>query len=304
MFQSLLVPLDGSHFSEQSIPTAAAIAGECGAALYLVHVHVPYVPHDLTLAPEFEPEGIELGPGDEQHREDEREYLERLGQGVSGVVEGGVRTELLDGPVCDALEEFADKADADLIVIASHGHTGVERLWLGSVTSALAHDTPRPLLVLRPVTGEDRVLGPTHFHHILVSLDGSTECEAILDPVRALGAMGATITLLHVVSEGMVLGARTFPLPPGETEGVMDRADEYLQSIARRIESDVSSVSIHVERAPSPVRGILRVADDLKADLIALSTHGYGGIRRAVLGSVADKVLRAAPQPVLLKRPE
>ena len=149
MFRSLLVPLDGSHFSEQSIPTAAAIAGECGAALYLVHVHVPYVPHDLTLAPEFEPAGIELGPGDEQHRTQEREYLERLGQGVSGVVEGGVTTRLLDGPVCDALENFADKADADLIVIASHGRSGLERAVFGSVAERVLRTSDQTVMVTK-----------------------------------------------------------------------------------------------------------------------------------------------------------
>jgi len=179
----------------------------------------------------------------------------------------------------------------------------VERLWLGSVAEALARETSQPLLVLRPKAGDDEVLGTKHFNNVLVCLDGSKQGEVILEPVRALGQMGARVSLLHVVSQGVMVGARSFPLPHDRREDVMERADDYLQALAWRLEEDCGPVAIHVEEAADPARGILRVVQDLEVELIALTTHGYGGIRRALLGSVADKVLRGAQQPVLLKKP-
>lgn len=303
MFQSLLVPLDGSQVSEQSIPTAAALAGKAGAALRLVHVHVPYELQNMKFTPEQQPQEVELGEEDERHRQEEREYLERLSQELGGVVEGGVETRVLDGPVAVAIEEFAEESHTDLIVIASHGRAGKKRLSLGSVPSALAHYPTQPLLVLHPIAGEGRVLGPLHFNHILVGLDGSKESETILDPVITLGLMGATITLLHVVSEGTMLDEQAFPLPPEEIGDVLDQADRYLESIVRRLGPGVGHVAIQAEQASSPAKGILRAADDLEVDLVAMATHGYGGIHKTVMGSVADEVLRAAPQPVLLKMP-
>ncbi len=84
---------------------------------------------------------------------------------------------------------------------------------------------------------------------------------------------------------------------------IMDQADEYLESVARRLEDDLGQVFIHVERSPNPAEGILQVADGLGVDLVAMATHGRRGLRRALLGSVADKVLRTSTRPVLLKKP-
>ena len=303
MFQSILVPLDGSHFSEQSIPTAANLAAECDASLHLVHVHVPRVIYPPTPDATFPYEGVASGGLDDEYRRGEVEYMDRLARNIENVPKEDLDTTVLDGRVSDALREFVDESDVDLIVMASHGHTGVERLWLGSVTETLARRTTKPLLILRPAEGGDEPQSRMPPEHVLVALDGSDESEAVLGPVRALGKMGARATLLHVVSDGSMFGAEGFPLLPNDLEMIMDQADTYLESVARRLEDDLSQVSIHVEVALNPARGILEVAEDLGVDLLAIGTHGRTGLRRALLGSVADKVLRAATRPVLLKKP-
>jgi nucleotide-binding universal stress UspA family protein len=302
MFRSLLVPLDGSQFSEQSIPTATVIARESGAVLHILHVHAPLRYPNVIADPWFEGVQINLELHDDEDHETKERYLERLARSIPGGIEGGIDTTVLDGSVSDTILEFAEESHADLIVLASHGHTGVDRLWLGSVTDTLVRQTEQPLLVLRPVVSEERAL-PLRFENVLVCLDGSVESEVILEPVRKLKEMGPRVTLLHVISEGAMFGLEAFPLPPDRLEDVMDRADEYLQSVARGLEADLGPISLHVERAPDPARGIIRVSQDLDIDLVAMATHGYGGLRRALLGSVADKVLRAVPQPVLLNRP-
>lgn len=230
--------------------------------------------------------------------------MDRLARSIGNVPKEDLDTRILEGRVSDAIRKFADESNVDLIVMASHGHTGVERLWLGSVTEALARRTTKPLLILRPSEDGEEPLKPIRIGHVLVCLDGSDESEAILAPVRALGQMGAKVTLLHVVSEGGMFGAEGFPIRPDGLEMIMDRADEYLDSVARGLEPDLGYVSLHVEMAPNPAKGILQVAEGLDVDLVAMATHGRTGLRRALLGSVADKVLRAATRPVLLKKPD
>jgi nucleotide-binding universal stress UspA family protein len=304
MFRSILVPLDGSHFSEQSIPTAADFAADYDASLHLVHVHIPPMVSHLAADSAVPYAGVASEGWDEECRRGELEYMDRLARNIGNVPAEDLDTRILDGRVSDAIRKFADESDVDLIVMASHGHTGVERLWLGSVTEALARRTTKPLLILRPSENGEEPLKPMRVEHVLVGLDGSDESEAILAPVRALGKMGAKVTLLHVVSEGGMFGAEGFPLRPDGLERIMDRADEYLDSVARGLEADLGHVSLHVEMAANPAKGILHVAESLGADLVAMATHGRTGLRRALLGSVADKVLRAATRPVLLKKPE
>lgn len=293
MFESLLVPLDQSEFSEHSLPTAIALAGESGAALHLVHVHVPRVPDHMLSDTRYQFQGLDLDEYDRMHKVREEKYLEEVARRAVGPLPGGPSATLLDGPVPEAIRCFADLAEADLIVVTRRGQGIASRLWRGSVTDALAREITRPILILHPLGRETGVSEPIHFENVLVCLDGSDACETILEPVRDLGQLGAHLTLLHVLS------ARPSKLPEFHPEWV----EEYLQSVARDIEDDCPSVRIQVERAREPATGILRVAKELQSDLIALATEGRGRLHRVLLGSVADEVLRKSPLPVLLRRP-
>jgi nucleotide-binding universal stress UspA family protein len=83
----------------------------------------------------------------------------------------------------------------------------------------------------------------------------------------------------------------------------MAKAGEYLEKLADELREDGLQVDIHVEEHEAPGRAIAALADKLDADVIALATHGYGGFKRALLGSVADKVLRSSPLPLLVQSP-
>ena len=84
----------------------------------------------------------------------------------------------------------------------------------------------------------------------------------------------------------------------------MHKAREYLEGKAAELRSQGLAAEAHVEEHEAPGRAIAAIADKLGADVIALATHGYGGLRRALLGSVADKVLRSSPLPLLVQRPK
>ena len=217
--------------------------------------------------------------------------------------ENRICSALLEGYVTEALERHAREIDAKLIIMTTHGRTGVSRAWLGSVADSLVRHSNFPLLVIRPL--EDGETFPeVRFQHFLVPLDGSETGEKILEPAVELAkATGARFTLLHVVSPQLTVGTRVSPLPAGQRDGRSEKAEAYLAGVADGLEKEGVEATSRIETHFAPARAILKVAEEEDVDLIALATHGYGGLKRALLGSVADKVLRSSRLPLLVQRP-
>lgn len=303
MLRSLVVPLDGSEFSERTLPLAGRVAAATGAALHLVHVHASHPPEQLLSNTQFHYEGLDMAEYDERHRAEERKYLARLGASMGK--ESSVETMLLeDGNVAEAIARYASSVGADMVLITTHGHTGVSRMWLGSVADALVRLTTLPLLVIHPAHGGYVPADVASLRHVLVPLDGSELSESILGAATELArAAKARMTLLHVVSSSAMLGTRIFPLLPDDVAPALEKATDYLDRIAAGLRTDGMEVAVHVEEHDAPGPAIADIAGRLGADVIALATHGYGGLKRALLGSVADKVLRGSPLPLLVQRP-
>ncbi len=303
MLQSLLVPLDGSEFSELALPLAQALAKATGASLHLAHVHVPHPPDHFLSNTQFHYEGLDMEEYEAHHRSQEQAYLDEVEARVSK--DTPVDTALLEGHVAEEVARHAEGVKADLVLITTHGHTGVSRMWLGSVADALIRTTCFPLLVVHPAVGSHVPAEVRSFRHIMVPLDGSELSATILGPASELAnATGAKLTLVHVVRSSAVLGTRIFPVLPDDIAPAMEKAGEYLEGKAAELRAMGLTVDTHVEEHEAPGRAIAAIADKLDADLIALATHGYGGLKRALLGSVADKVLRSSPLPLLVRRPE
>jgi nucleotide-binding universal stress UspA family protein len=302
MLQSLLVPLDGSDFSERTLPLARGLAQATGASLHLAHVHVAHTPDHFLSNTQFHFEGLDLAEYDQRHRREEEVYLAEMEAKVSA--DAKVDSALLEGSVAEKIAEYASRIQADMVLMTTHGHTGVNRMWLGSVADALVRHTTLPLLILHPAPGTHVPRDVTSIEHILVPLDGSELSTSILGPATDLAsAVGARLTLLHVVSSTAPLGPRIFPLLPADIETALERAQEQLESVAEGLRAEGLDVGTQVEAHDAVGRAIAEIGERLGADLIALATHGYGGVKRALLGSVADKVLRSSPLPILMKRP-
>ena len=302
MLQSLLVPLDGSEFSERTLPLAQALAKATGASLHLAHVHVPHPPDHFLSNTQFQYEGLDLEEYEAHHRDQEQSYLD----GVVGRMEchPPVDSVLLEGHVAEEVAQYGEAIGADMILITTHGHTGVSRMWLGSVADALIRITHLPVLVVHPAFGQHVPCDVLGFKHIMVTLDGSELSASILGAAADVAkASGARLTLVHVVSSSAVLGTRIFPLIPDDVAPAMQKAGEYLEAQAEGLRAQGLTVGTHVEEHEAPGRAIAAIADKLDADLVALATHGYGGLKRALLGSVADKVLRSSALPLLVQRP-
>ena len=299
MYRALLVPLDGSRFSEHALPLAAGIARRAGAALQLVRVHPPTVVGEGVVA---------FGTPDKDAWLQEYAYLDavaaRLGA-ATGVV---ATTRVLDGPVAAVLHEHAVGQGIDLVVMATHGYGPFSRFWLGSVADQLAHRLPMPLLLVRPHDAPvDLARGPA-LGRLLVGLDGSARAEEALKPALDLARLtGATLALLRVVLRPPVYGLDLPGYAAAGTdlavlEDLQADARDYLQGVADRLRGEGAAVEARVVVHTHAASAILEEASRTGCDLIALETRGRRGVPRLFLGSVADKVVRGAGVPVLLHR--
>jgi nucleotide-binding universal stress UspA family protein len=295
----ILVPLDGSDLAERAVPVAAELARRAGVELRLVHVHDPVAAEPIYVEglPVIDDQMRSLG------REHEQAYLDRAPQRLAPGAT--VSVDLLDGPVATAIVRYAERNGARLIVVTSHARGGFERAWLGSVTDEMVRVSHVPLLVVRPEPGD--VSGS--FRRILVPLDGSLAGESILEHAVRLARLEpeAELVILQVVQpivqKAWVLSAAINASTVGGDQSQVDSAEEYLDGVARRLETSGIRVRARVRSAALVAPAILNVAREEKVDVVALATHGRSGVARLMLGSVADKLLRGSHTPILLFRP-
>jgi nucleotide-binding universal stress UspA family protein len=304
MLRSLMVPLDGSGFSEYSLPLAGKVARLTGASLHLAHVHAPYEPDQLLFTTPFQFEHVSMAEYDMRHRDDEERYMSGLADRLSG--EGAsVDAKILDGEeVVDELMDYADTVESDMIVMTSHGRSGLSRTWLGSVADALVRRTNRPIIVMHPkaaLTVPD--LGRS-IRRILVALDGSALAESVLGPASDLArATGARLTLAQVVARPQSFGEASAAAGAGFVDPDYAEAVRYLEATAVPLRHTGLEVATHVRAGLAPAPMLTQMADQLLADLVAIATHGRGGVKRTLLGSVADQLLRSTSVPILVMRP-
>lgn len=302
MYNSILLPLDGSSFAEEAVPLAGLLARSFGAHLHLVHVIRP--------APDVD---FKTPEQDLDWRNQVREAAsEAMGEIAGGLRRGGVdvRAEVREGRVVDTLLESAEEREVDLAVLTTHGAGGFRRWWLGSVADALLRRSEVPVLLVRPWDDtRDRTPEEPRFSKVLVPLDGSRGAETALAHARALRErLGVQLVLVQVVPSPLDVGT-LYGIPAVKVEGETRRKHKeaalaYLEGKARELRGDGESdgVDVRVVEASGAAEGILEAVRASGADLLVMSTHGRGGVSRAVVGSVADKVIRGAVPPVLAVR--
>lgn len=322
MFSRILVPLDGSQRAEQALPVAARISQATHGAVILVQIlsSVAYVGAEYM--PPIDTIGLQL-------REAE-EYLRSLTrsadlQGIPSSVkaqEGAL--------VADDILKLVAHEHADLLILCTHGRTGLVRWAFGSVAERLIHHACIPVLVLR-TDG----LSPTLVQHepnqpiqVLVPLDGSVLAEAALVPAAYLATALAAPSraILHLLEVldltyiGTEQGGRV-PMDRKSRQAVREGAKQYLSGLATRLaEGDLGTPGLQVIWSVledvDAAAAIIDVAENghdrvdeeagrttTPSDLICMATHGRSGLQRWVLGSITERVLQSAKLPVLVVRP-
>lgn len=301
--RTILVPLDGSVAAEQALPLATAIARRTGASLHLVQIE------PRALSPRHR-----VPAWDAALRQRALVYLRETAERVrADGVDASVAVR--GGAIAAGLLREAERHGAGLVVMTTHGHGPVGRAWFGSIADEMIRTAGMPVLLVRSrAQGEATT---REVSRVVVPLDGSPLAEQALEHAAALArAFDAPVALARVVGgqeagRGVPAEARssagagaTAPEsePPRAAEEA--EAEAYLERTARRFaaEHDVR-VEHALLRGEFPADAILSFPREPETEIIALTTHGLSGVRRLLLGSVADKVVRAAAGPVLVFRP-
>ena len=301
MYKMIMVPTDGSGFDREAIRVALRVAERSQARVRLVRVHST----GAFFGMESSPEGATVSVAVLQKERDRiLGELYALAAECRNTSDAKIGVSLEDGPVPDALQAYASRNKIDLIVISSHGRGGISRLSLGSVTDSLIRHTTIPVLVVKPHASYLNPEAGEPFRRIVVPLDGSDLAEQILPEVVALAKVDdARLTLLHV------LVPRTSPqkaivddeIPCWDMD--MATAHAYLFRTAAKLREVGFLTTTEVVIDENIAQAIADYAGGVRADLVAIATHGRGGISRALRGSVADVVTRTSRASMLVFRP-
>ena len=302
MFDEIVVPVDGSPFGELALPMALGIACKSGGEVRVVNIITPLpITHPPEQRDPFEEERLAYALGETEA------YLEELQKRV--ILSGcdvPISCHIEVGSVVEALDQHVRDAKADLLVMTTHGRGPLRRAWLGSVADGLLRRTPCPILALRPMEGEELKLEERVYGRILVTLDGSPESREILPLARGLAHVtGARLTLFRVIPPHFSLSSPFTSHASHEFGGFESEetaAREALEKEAASLREEGFTVEVETLTGAHPAEGILEFAERGDVDVVAMATHGRGGVARLVLGSVADKVIRGGNTPVLLHR--
>lgn len=309
---TIVVPLDGSMLAEQILPYARALAPLLNARLRLVEV-VAEPAHELVSSAGLT---VLYGTGDALDREQSRqrwELEEAFARGETYIdsqtrrlEDAGlaVQSNILGGQPAEVIIELAHEPHTRLVAMATHGRGGMQRWALGSVADRVAQASPAPVLLVR--AAQHRPAVDFSLKHILVPLDGSELARQALPLACELArAAGAKITLIQAISpkiEGYP-SLLTQPLPSYGVilNALQIAAQQELDQTAeqlRQLELPVATAVVTGHAAEV----IVDEATKCAASMIVMATHGYGGLRRWALGSVADQVLHATDLPLMLVR--
>lgn len=289
--KKILVPLDGSAVAEEILRYVEMLARRSGAAVILLRVVSFLWPSEHAHLREM---------GDNMDKE-ASEYLFTV---ETHLAEKGIEASIVvvhEGDVPEVICDTARQNAVDLIAISTHGHGGIKRWALGSVTTKVMQSSPLPLFVHRS-SGEKAA--EVDCKNMLIPIDGSPFAENVFPRAQGIVALfNAKVWFLSVVNV------------PGGFSALQQEMQSMEDQVARSIRNYCTSLESRLQKAQKtnyefairkgdPAETICAFTAENKIDLIAMSTHGRSGISRWALGSVADKVLRSSPKPILLVRAE
>lgn len=298
MFNNILVPLDGSGLAEEALFVAQKLAQTNNAQLYTLRVAaaetmgiVPMPPYDVRFP-------VRLT---EEKWEQSRAYIYAIARQYS-LVDRPIIPLVKRGHPAEAILSSAEDHAIDLIIMSTHGRSGLSRWTLGSVTERVLRHATCPVMTIRSAQ---------KIKKILITLDGSELAESVIQPTLEIAhAMGAEVTMLrvdeiHTPDFAAVAAIEQVEHGLGESIALAEyhKAEDYIQQLVQRYHHE--GVKIRAAITDGHVaKSILTVADNADFDMIAMSTHGRSGVRRWVYGSVTEKVLRAFDGSMLVLRPE
>jgi nucleotide-binding universal stress UspA family protein len=282
MTATVMAPLDGSPAAEAALPWAVHLARRTNSSLHLVGVHAPpaVMLDGETLVGSVVP--------DESVRRKEADYF----AGVQARLKSAgvpVSAELLDGSVVTSLADHARRLKPAWVVMLCHGRGALARFFLGETASEFVRSSPCPVLLVHETAEPVDPAAAPDARHVLVPLDGSDLAERILGPAAEFArAAGAEVTLFTALT--------SVPNPAD--------ASRYLEDRANRLRQTALTVGVRTVAQGGAADAIVAEARSRPGTVVALTTHGRGGLSKLVWGSVTDDVVRRTSAPALVFRPQ
>jgi nucleotide-binding universal stress UspA family protein len=284
MFEKILVPLDGSKAAEQVFPYVIELASAFGSEVISVGV--------------CEPEESEYGHICQIYVNNQTDILK------SKIGTDKVKSVTLTGKPAEEIIDYAGKSDINLIVMASHGRSGIKPWSLGSTVDKVLHKVNVPLLIIRATEKPVKQNTLSLFQRILAPMDGTEICETVLPYlVELIKKVKSEITLLQVLASGKhvhTIGGIDFVyFKDHDISSTKTRAQEYFNRTIGTLEGPLTAKKYEIKFG-DPAEEIVKCAKEINSQVIALSTHGHTSIERWAYGSVTYKVLQTSKQSILL----
>ncbi len=316
MYKTMLVPLDGSKLAEVVFNYAKELAGRLNIDPIFLHICAP--------------DEAELLPMYRIYVEHSAEVVERESQEVQKEISTQRRKkvikakgEVVIGYPAEEILRYAEKNKTDLILMATHGRSGITRWAMGSVAEKVLQASKIPVLLVQAGIPEETIYDKLKKPSILVPLDGSKLAESVLPHVEMIARQHGTevigVVLLRICEPESILSPVSYYLTPPsyppktpvkwddyvkqETARFELNCTKYLQEIAKRLTEAGLRVRIEV-RMGKPADEIVGYATKNPHSLLVMATHGRSGLTKWAYGSVTDKVLHGISIPILLVRPE
>lgn len=298
MYEAILVPLDGSKTAEKVLPYARYLAGK-----FKVPVELLAVVDVVEIASHMTSEKVHfLDTIIEDAVQHSTTYLRGVATTIAGT---NVRCSVEKGRAEDTIIEKAATDKTMLITMATHGRSGLNRFLLGSIAEKVLRGTVNPLLLIR--AGDEKSQGEAMLKSIIVPLDGSELAEAVLPIVAEMAKkldLEVELFRTYHVPYNVYSGDEGLYAVNYEEllAGLRDEAAEYLEKKAADLKRlGVAKVQC-ITKEGLAADEIISLGRKTPDNLIAMSSHGRSGVRRWVLGSVTELVVRHSGDPVLVIR--
>ena len=300
-FNRVLIPLDGSELAEQAIPFAHAVTQDEGTMIYVQVVPEAEPLKSLTGGPVATAEEV-AAIFEESAKADLILAADRW-DGIAPTYEIAVGI----GDPAESILELGDAHNADLIVIASHGRGALGRWTFGSVADRLARTSRLPVLIIRPRDAAPAVDELPEFERILLLTDGSERSMSAVDEAADLARkLGKPVTIVRSIFPEAELAPSTGygtvyapELYDELSKSIEDESVAFLESVVEQVKSHGAEADYLLVHGPA-AQTISSLATP--NDLIVMTSHGRSGFKRWLIGSVAEKLVRDAPCPVMLVR--
>ena len=297
--QNIIVPIDFSKMSVQAIQIAKQLARRFGASIHLAHApQLNYGLDCVAPAPPIVP--FSFMPYEQNAEQSALNELKRVAS-ESGLP--SATCDVLGGaPPFDEICRLAQTISADLVVVPTHGRTGLKHVFLGSTAERIVQHSSCPVLVTRGDSAQSKNGSHFKIKTILAPVDfSSCSREGLRYAIAVANEFEAKIILLHATYLGYIYsseGTAIYDIP-GLQKAALKNAERKMRDLVRSVNFGAVKFEMAFTEG-SPAVDICCFAKDHNLDLVITSTHGFTGMKHVLIGSIAEQVVRRAPCSVLV----